>query len=824
MGMKIRNNFTEILYSENVFALLDAIISESELKNDPFLRQRVNNVSTVMYSRLFVRCYDLLKTLKSPRCLDELKEMLTQTHIRFSPNGLPPLTGDHLYARLGQLDLPEGTEFYSIELPENEVRRSGLILREQIANGAVKGLFVTGVERKTPASQLKDLQSGDQLVAVAGFPLDWRTLGQIRHGLVDCAQVRGLPSNANLYDLAKHLLDEPYRVDREQKSLKTLAKPIITLARLPQSQLAEDDQQACEYERVDEYNEGGAKQCTLNPECEYVETVLNVDPEAGDLGIQLERNDERGGVFVASIRPNSQAALDGILRVGDRVVEANYGEVGSMAPKEALKRIKSNCKDCPAVQLKCVRPTKNRHPDREKIFADPFGDQRNDTSAQEKYSYQLQYWKRNLSPDVEILFAEYEKNSQGLGISVESTKEQEVYGNDESGRQSEAQSHHYIVEVEPDGPIGKQNIFQVGDELLEVNDNVLLGSDHMTVARVLHDLPSRGFVICARDTTPRRKEVSAEHNTQSSSSEIQNDEEYRLSQITNDSREGIKLPFTSIVLRQRQENSSEPFGTSGSSDVDNYSQASKEITVHIRNASSLGNVRSSDVPKERITVSDYENIKTPESETCSQPVHEYQNVYYEVATCKNVHSGGSTVQTWSSEGKLATGEHGRLPMPSRVAVLQGQLKGTNKCQKSSVSSGEHERRTERIKELTSKLKVSYDPTEHCYCLNLMKSAGELLGLELDSENGGPNGILLIGITSGTPLDLLVSQYRVCSSRPSERQSDMLTEEWRTQNAHVYVPSVGDWIVSVAGYDFRGRESFRARRLLRRLVAVSASVE
>lgn len=50
--------------------------------------------------------------------------------------------------------------------------------------------------------------------------------------------------------------------------------------------------------------------------------------------------------------------------------------------------------------------------------------------------------------------------SSGLGISLEGTVDVE------DGK--EVRPHHYIRNILPDGPVGRNKVLQAGDELLEV--------------------------------------------------------------------------------------------------------------------------------------------------------------------------------------------------------------------------------------------------------------------------------------------------------------------------------------------------------------------
>ena len=64
----------------------------------------------------------------------------------------------------------------------------------------------------------------------------------------------------------------------------------------------------------------------------------------------------------------------------------------------------------------------------------------------------------------------------------------------------------------PEGPVGKNARLQPGDELLEVNENKLLGLNHVEVVVILKELPLFVQIVCARprmqgDRNPARNSV-----------------------------------------------------------------------------------------------------------------------------------------------------------------------------------------------------------------------------------------------------------------------------------------------------------------------------
>lgn len=109
----------------------------------------------------------------------------------------------------------------------------------------------------------------------------------------------------------------------------------------------------------------------------------------------------------------------------------------------------------------------------------------------------IKKWKNVLGSDDDskIIVAQIRKfaASSGLGISLEGTVDVE------GGR--EVRPHHYIRSILPEGPVGSNGLLRSGDELLEVNNQRLLGMNHMQVVSILKELPQDVRMVCRRGVT-----------------------------------------------------------------------------------------------------------------------------------------------------------------------------------------------------------------------------------------------------------------------------------------------------------------------------------
>ena len=109
----------------------------------------------------------------------------------------------------------------------------------------------------------------------------------------------------------------------------------------------------------------------------------------------------------------------------------------------------------------------------------------------------IKKWRNVLGSDDDskIIVAQIRKfaASSGLGISLEGTVDVE------GGR--EVRPHHYIRSILPEGPVGSNGLLRSGDELLEVNNQRLLGMNHMQVVSILKELPQDVRMVCRRGIT-----------------------------------------------------------------------------------------------------------------------------------------------------------------------------------------------------------------------------------------------------------------------------------------------------------------------------------
>ncbi|KAK4474453.1 hypothetical protein MN116_001607 [Schistosoma mekongi] len=532
------------------------LAKESKNQRNVCLNRLADHVYLVLKSELLVRCYDIVNIVNCPSVLDDLDSFIPYANFNEVQTGLPPFSIEQLKKRITSLHLPYGTGVFVVQLPDYQprfgYRRSGIVLRQAIIRGEVESLFVAGVEHGSPASNAMDLRMGDCIYSISGYPLDWHTLEQLRHKLIE---LDGLPSNSNLYDLASYLLNRPYqnngmlrehndvnnngsitKFTKESFNSTTFEPPILVIIRYPKSSSLWSNQI------------NSNETLSNNNSLDYYETVLENENNDTGLGLQIGYNQDNNGIHIVSIFKDSQAERDGVLKEGDRIVEVNYENFEGLEAKQALKKVKSMCQNTKYVQIKCLRHSQSNnsplasHNNVNSVVIDDENhsilnnEDSNDNGIDEKsvlttttvnnseaslhnleddfvvfYNCRfskhddeymnkeenndenlLNKWLDVFDSDVKILLVHYDiRNSNcGLGIGIEDT----VEGDDLFG---ESQHHHYIVQINPEGPIGKDGTFSIGDELLEINNVTLVNKDNLEIASIFNTIPSEGYLICA---------------------------------------------------------------------------------------------------------------------------------------------------------------------------------------------------------------------------------------------------------------------------------------------------------------------------------------
>ncbi|XP_043971135.1 multiple PDZ domain protein isoform X1 [Gambusia affinis] len=256
------------------------------------------------------------------------------------------------------------------------------------------------------------------------------------------------------------------------------------------------------------------------------------------MGRRLSSGEMMRGVFIKHISPDSPAALNGTLRVGDRILEVSgvdlrdasheqaveairrAGDIVHLLVQSGLDRTQSpnpinherlsptplsnshNNKEAETLSslfrlspanpftptpFKAPSPTSDRMDRRSPVnvttAADAAAEDGDDTSRKKM----LQRYG-SLSGKLHMIELEKDPAAHGLGIRLS--------GNEEGSR---ARMSVYVEGIDPNGPAGLDGRIHVGDELLEINGQILYGRSHQNATTIINNAPSKVKIILIRN-------------------------------------------------------------------------------------------------------------------------------------------------------------------------------------------------------------------------------------------------------------------------------------------------------------------------------------
>uniref|UniRef100_A0A8B9UGG7 PDZ domain-containing protein n=1 Tax=Anas zonorhyncha TaxID=75864 RepID=A0A8B9UGG7_9AVES len=86
----------------------------------------------------------------------------------------------------------------------------------------------------------------------------------------------------------------------------------------------------------------------------------------------------------------------------------------------------------------------------------------------------------------ELHIIELEKDKNGLGLSL-------------AGNKDRSRMSIFVVGINPDGPAGRDGRMHIGDELLEINNQILYGRSHQNASAIIKTAPSKVKLVFIRN-------------------------------------------------------------------------------------------------------------------------------------------------------------------------------------------------------------------------------------------------------------------------------------------------------------------------------------
>ncbi|XP_068569487.1 multiple PDZ domain protein isoform X2 [Cebidichthys violaceus] len=253
------------------------------------------------------------------------------------------------------------------------------------------------------------------------------------------------------------------------------------------------------------------------------------------MGSRLSNGEVMRGIFIKHILEDSPAGQNGTLKTGDRIVEVDGADLRDASHEEAVEAIRragnpvsflvqsiihrprSSVTDSSEERAAAkTRDNKDKPVKRDAAKASPsspvlllpvvphVGETDTDTLTEipgrpaeaeeenvEEVEDEFGYNWNNITqrygslPGV-LHMIELEKGKTGLGLSL-------------AGNRDRSRMSVFVVGIDPNGAAGRDGRMAVGDELLEINGQVLYGHSHQNASSIIKSSPSQVKIIFVRN-------------------------------------------------------------------------------------------------------------------------------------------------------------------------------------------------------------------------------------------------------------------------------------------------------------------------------------
>ncbi|NXD83065.1 INADL protein, partial [Halcyon senegalensis] len=235
---------------------------------------------------------------------------------------------------------------------------------------------------------------------------------------------------------------------------------------------------------------------------------------------RLKNGEELKGIFIKQVLEDSPAGRTRALKTGDKILEVSGVDLQNATHEEAVEAIKNAGnpvvfvvqglanvpKVVSAVQPKGVKVSKDQDADKEnksekrKHGAPPpmklpppyralerlHAEEANvDEEEDEDACAEKKIRQRYADLPGELHIIELEKDKNGLGLSL-------------AGNKDRSRMSIFVVGINPDGPAGRDGRMHIGDELLEINNQILYGRSHQNASAIIKTAPSKVKLVFIR--------------------------------------------------------------------------------------------------------------------------------------------------------------------------------------------------------------------------------------------------------------------------------------------------------------------------------------
>ncbi|XP_052032768.1 inaD-like protein isoform X1 [Apodemus sylvaticus] len=230
---------------------------------------------------------------------------------------------------------------------------------------------------------------------------------------------------------------------------------------------------------------------------------------------RLKNGEELKGIFIKQVLEDSPAGKTNALKTGDKILEVSGVDLQNASHAEAVEAIKSagnpvvfvvqSLSSTPRVipsvnnKGKATASNQDQHTQERKAkrhgtapppmkLPPPYRAPSADVEESEDDCALTDKKIRQRYADLpgELHIIELEKDKNGLGLSL-------------AGNKDRSRMSIFVVGIHPEGPAAADGRMRIGDELLEINNQILYGRSHQNASAIIKTAPTRVKLVFIRN-------------------------------------------------------------------------------------------------------------------------------------------------------------------------------------------------------------------------------------------------------------------------------------------------------------------------------------
>ncbi|XP_029803681.1 inaD-like protein isoform X2 [Suricata suricatta] len=229
---------------------------------------------------------------------------------------------------------------------------------------------------------------------------------------------------------------------------------------------------------------------------------------------RLKNGEELKGIFIKQVLEDSPAGKTNTLKTGDKILEVSGVDLQNASHQEAVEAIKnagnpvvfvvqslsSTPRVIPTVHNKSNKIASNQDQNTEEKkekrqgtapppmkLPPPYKPPSDDSDESEEYAFtDKKIRQRYADLPGELHIIELEKDKNGLGLSL-------------AGNKDRSRMSIFVVGINPEGPAATDGRMRIGDELLEINNQILYGRSHQNASAIIKTASSKVKLVFIRN-------------------------------------------------------------------------------------------------------------------------------------------------------------------------------------------------------------------------------------------------------------------------------------------------------------------------------------